>query len=110
MVDPEKLKTAVTQLDADGFQVHFHAIGDAAIRQSLDAVRSCAQGEWRPRTSPPHLAPRADPRRGHPALSWLGVVANFQPLWAYADEYITELTIPFLGPERSARMYPIGTV
>ena len=40
MVEPERLKAAVTQLDADGFQVHFHAIGDAAIRQSLDAVEA----------------------------------------------------------------------
>ncbi len=40
MVEPELLKKAVTQLDADGFQVHFHAIGDGAVRQSLDAVEA----------------------------------------------------------------------
>jgi predicted amidohydrolase YtcJ len=45
-----------------------------------------------------------------PRFRELGVIANFQPLWAYADEYITKLTIPFLGPERSARLYPIGTL
>jgi predicted amidohydrolase YtcJ len=39
MVDPEKLKTAVTQLDASGFQVHFHAIGDAAIRSRWMQLR-----------------------------------------------------------------------
>ncbi len=38
MVEPNFLKEAVTALDAEGFQVHFHAIGDAAITQCLDAV------------------------------------------------------------------------
>jgi hypothetical protein len=37
-------------------------------------------------------------------------VANFQALWAYADTYITQLTEPILGPERSSRLYPIGSV
>ena len=45
-----------------------------------------------------------------PRFRRLGVVANFQPLWAYADPYITDLTIPFLGPKRSQGLYPIGSV
>jgi len=110
MVDPEKLKTAVTQLDAAGFQVHFHAIGDAAIRQSLDAVEAArkANGDLGHRHHISHL--QLIDAADIPRFRELGVVANFQPLWAYADEYITELTIPFLGPERSAHMYPIGSV
>ena len=110
MVDPEKLKTAVTQLDADGFQVHFHAIGDAAIRQSLDAVEAArkANGDLGHRHHISHL--QLIDALDIPRFRELGVVANFQPLWAYADEYITELTIPFLGPERSAHLYPIGSV
>ena len=110
MVDPEKLKTAVTQLDAAGFQVHFHAIGDAAIRQSLDAVEAArkANGDLGHRHHISHL--QLIDAADIPRFRELDVVANFQPLWAYADEYITELTIPFLGPERSAHMYPIGSV
>lgn len=110
MVEPEKLKQAVTQLDADGFQVHFHAIGDGAIRQSLDAVEA---------------ARKANGGRGHrhhishleviqpvdvPRFRQLGVIANFQPLWAYADPYITDLTLPFMGKERAQWIYPIGSV
>jgi predicted amidohydrolase YtcJ len=45
-----------------------------------------------------------------PRFRRLGVAANFQPLWAYADDYITELTIPVLGPERSRWIYPIRSV
>ena len=110
MVEPENLKVAVTQLDADGFQVHFHAIGDAAIRQSLDAVEAArkANGDRGSRHHISHLEliDAAD----IPRFRKLGVIANFQPLWAYADDYITDLTIPFLGPERSAHLYPIGSV
>jgi predicted amidohydrolase YtcJ len=110
MVEPEKLKEAVTRLDAEGFQVHFHAIGDAAVRQSLDAVAAAraANGDQGHRHHISHiqLIDNADV----PRFRELGVVANYQPLWAYADDYITELTIPFLGPERSSHMYAINSL
>jgi hypothetical protein len=110
MVEPEKLKQAVTQLDAQGFQVHFHAIGDGAIRQALDAVEAArkANGDLGHRHHISHLQlihPDDVPR-----FRELGVVANFQPLWAYADEYITELTLPFMTRERAQWLYPIGSV
>ena len=37
-IDPGLLPLFVTRLDAEGFQVHFHAIGDRAVRNALDAV------------------------------------------------------------------------
>lgn len=110
MVDPEKLKEIVTRLDAEDFQVHFHAIGDGAIRQSLDAVEAArgANGDLGHRHHISHLElihPDDVPR-----FRQLGVVANFQPLWAMNDPYITDLTVPFIGPERSKWLYPIGSV
>lgn len=110
MVEPEKLKRAVTALDAEGFQVHFHAIGDAAIRQSLDAVEAAQRqnGYQGNRHHISHLE-LIDPA-DIPRFRELKVVANFQPLWAYADDYITELTIPFIGPDRSEWLYPIASV
>ncbi|HEX2138243.1 MAG TPA: amidohydrolase [Woeseiaceae bacterium] len=110
MVEPEALKKAVTALDAGDFQVHFHAIGDAAIRQSLDAVEAALQanGNLGNRHHISHLE-LIDPA-DIPRFAELHVVANFQPLWAFADDYITELTIPFIGDERSRWLYPIGSV
>jgi len=110
MVEPELLKRAVTALDAAGFQVHFHAIGTAAVRQSLDAVEAArvANGPLGHRHHIAHLQlihPDDVPR-----FRELEVIANFQPLWAYADEYITELTIPFIGEARAQWMYPIKSV
>jgi predicted amidohydrolase YtcJ len=110
MVEPETLKAAVTELDADGFQVHFHAIGDAAVRQSLDAVQAAlsANGALDNRHHISHLEliDAAD----IPRFRQLDVSANFQPLWAFADRYITELTVPFIGAERASGLYPIGSV
>jgi predicted amidohydrolase YtcJ len=45
-----------------------------------------------------------------PRFAELGVVAAFQPLWAYADTYITDLTEPRLGPARSRWLYPMKSL
>jgi predicted amidohydrolase YtcJ len=110
MVEPELLKQVVARLDAEGFQVHFHAIGDGAIRQSLDAVEEALvqNGRLGHRHHISHLE-LIDPA-DIPRFEELDVVANFQPLWAYADDYVTELTIPFIGEKRARWLYPIKSV
>jgi predicted amidohydrolase YtcJ len=110
MVDPQRLKEIVTRLDAEGFQVHFHAIGDRAVREALDSIEAARRqnGDLGHRHHIAHLE-LIDPE-DIARFRELGVIANFQPLWAFADEYITKLTIPFLGPERSSRLYPIGSL
>ncbi|HET7235582.1 MAG TPA: amidohydrolase [Actinomycetota bacterium] len=109
-VDPEELKAVVTRLDAEGFQVHFHAIGERAVREALDAVEA-ARGVNGPNDLRHHIAhiqvihPEDVPRfRG------LDVVANAQPLWAVNEGQMLHLTIPFLGPERSTWQYPFGSL
>jgi len=110
MVEPEFLKEAVSLLDAEGFQVHFHAIGDGAIRQSLDAVEEARNrnGDLGHRHHISHLQ-IIDPE-DIPRFAALDVVANFQPVWAYADDYVVDLTIPFIGEERANWMYPIKSI
>ena len=110
MVEAEVLNRAVSLLDALGFQAHFHAIGDAAVRQALDAVEEALieNGKLGHRHHIAHLQ-MIDPA-DIPRFKELDVVANFQPLWAYADDYVTELTIPFIGKARARWMYPIRSV
>jgi predicted amidohydrolase YtcJ len=109
-IEPAALGELVTALDREGFQIHVHAIGDRAVRMALDAFEH-ARAVNGSRDSRHHIAhlelisPQDLPR-----FRRLGVVANFQPLWAYPDTYIKQLTEPVLGPERSARLYPIGSV
>ena len=110
MVEPETLKRVVTRLDREGFQVHFHAVGDAAIRQCLDAVEAAraANGSRDARHHIAHLElfhPDDIPR-----LRQLGVVANFQPLWAAADHWVTAMGLPLFEPERARWLFPIGSL
>jgi predicted amidohydrolase YtcJ len=109
-VDPEALKRYVTRLDSEGFQVHIHAIGDRAVREALDAVEAAryVNGFSGLRHHLAHL------QVVHPSdlgrFVRLRVAANFQPLWACADDQMVELTIPYLGEERAATQYPIGSL
>jgi predicted amidohydrolase YtcJ len=104
------LREVIVALDRERFQIHVHAIGDRAIRDTLDglAAARAANGVRDARPLLAHIqlfAPEDIPR-----FRELGVVADFQPLWAYADSYITDLTAPFLGPERMRWNYPIASV
>ncbi|MBN9608184.1 MAG: amidohydrolase [Actinobacteria bacterium 69-20] len=107
-VDPEVLNEAVPRLDALGFQVHFHAIGDRAVRECLDAVEhAIARNSMRDNRH--HIAhiqvvhPEDVPR-----FRALGVAANMQMLWATLEPQMVELTVPFLGEPRAGWQYPFG--
>ena len=102
-VDAAALRDAVRALDAAGFQVHVHAIGDRGVRETLDAMAGTDRAR---RHQVAHLQlvhPDDVPRFGA-----LGVAANLQMLWACQDEQMLDLTIPFLGEERSRWQYPFG--
>ena len=62
-VDRDLLIAALTELDALGFQVHMHAIGDRAIRNALDAVEAAQRANGSARPPPPHRTPAGDPAR-----------------------------------------------
>lgn len=106
----EGLKEAVRAFDADGFQIHIHAIGDAGVRMSLDAIehasRMNGQRDRRPVIAHTQLVHPVD----HSRFAQLGVIANFEPLWACVDESQALLTMPRLGPERSELQYPIASL
>ena len=107
-IDPRALPGYITELDALGFQTHFHALGDRAVRDALDAIEAAraANGD---RDTRPHLAhlqvvhPDDVPR-----FARLGATANLQPFWAAHEPQMDELTIPFLAPALVDRQYPFG--
>ncbi|WP_396657539.1 amidohydrolase [Microbacterium oxydans] len=107
-VEPELLKEAATRLDALGFTLHFHAIGDRAVRECLDAVEAALVRNG-PRGNRHHIShiqvvhPDDIPR-----FRALDVTANMQMLWATLEPQMVDLTIPFLGEQRSAWQYPFG--
>jgi len=107
-VDPVLLRDVVSALDAEGFQVHFHALGDRAVRECLDAVGAAraANGTNDHRHHLAHL------QLVHPddvaRFRSLRAAATIQALWACHDEQMDDLTIPFLGERRAGWQYPFG--
>jgi predicted amidohydrolase YtcJ len=92
-----------------GFQLHFHALGDAAVTAALDAVEAVPAAQRAAgRHHLAHLQFIKPSDIGR--FAKLGAVANFQPLWACAEPQMEELTIPFVGPERAQWQYQIGGV
>jgi predicted amidohydrolase YtcJ len=109
-VDPERLKRAVMRLDAEGFQVHVHAIGDRAVREALDAFEAARETNG-PNDHRHHIAhlqvvnPSDVPR-----FAALDVTPNCQPYWACMEGQMLNLCVPFLGEERTGQQYPFASL
>ena len=105
-IDPALLRGYVTELDDAGFQVHFHALGDRAVREALDAIEAARKANG-PSVHRHHLAHL---QVVHPEdiarFAALDAVANIQPLWACHEPQMDELAIPVLGAERAQWQYP----
>lgn len=101
----EALAEAVAACDAAGFQVHIHAIGDAGIRQALDAIEGAIRCNppWdrRPVIAHVQLLDASD----LPRFRALGVIANFEPLWTRLDPLQAVLSAPRIGAARTAQQY-----
>jgi predicted amidohydrolase YtcJ len=108
-VDQAVLERAAVELDAKGFQLHMHTIGDGAVRAAMDAFAKARERngarERRNLISHDNLISDADLKRA----AELGVVAIFQPLWASLDEYM-QLVAVRVGPARMQHMYPVASL
>jgi predicted amidohydrolase YtcJ len=106
----DELAAAAAAFDADGFQLHIHAIGDAGVRTALDAVEHVARvngpRDRRPVVAHTQLVDTADLAR----FAALGVIANFEPLWTQLDPLQVDLTLPRIGPVRGGRQYPMASL
>ena len=109
-VEPEALRSHVTELDRLGFQVHFHALAERAVREALDAIEAALIANG-PSDNRHHLA---HIQVVHPddvaRFRRLGAAANAQPLWAAHEAQMDELTIPFLGEPRWRWQYPFASL
>lgn len=107
-IDAETLREAAVTLDAAGMQLHFHALGDRAVRDALDAVEAAreANGDTDGRHHLAHLQVVAE--SDTPRFAEVGAAANIQALWATHEEQLDTLTLPFLQGDAEARQYPFG--
>lgn len=104
-IEAEDLARYVQLLDAEDFQVHIHALGDRAARDSLGAIEHAIAVNGR-RGNRHHLAHLQIVRAEDvPRFVELDVTANVQPLWACLDDQMIDLTLPFVGAEARERQY-----
>jgi predicted amidohydrolase YtcJ len=110
MYGREDLERFVRLCDAEGFGVHIHAIGDRAVRESLDALEAAIRANGR-RDARHQLA---HVQFAHPddlpRFRALGVIANVTPLWARLEAYVVEMTLPFVSERAGSGMYPFGSI
>ncbi len=107
---PEELNRVTACLDAKGFQVHFHAVGDGAVRMALDAVEHTharnGRRDVRPMIAHADLIHTDD----IPRFGALGVIANLQSLWFCEEDHFARTTLACLGEQRSWNLYPIRDI
>ncbi len=105
-----ELTEAALLFDQQGYQLHIHAIGDAAVRQALDVIEKVqgANPMWDRRPVIVHA--QLISNQDLPRFAALGVIANFQPLWMYLDPMNKELIAPRIGDERNNRQYQLSTL
>ena len=93
------LTLAAKTANALGFQLHLHAIGDAAVRTALDVIEDVSPS-IKAVIAHTELVSDQDVER----FSKLNVTANFEPLWAREDGQLMSC-VPQVGRERIDSMY-----
>jgi len=88
----------------EGFNIHVHAIGDAAVRETLNAIEAARAAGSKQLYSIAHLQ-SIDPA-DLPRFAQLDTIASLQLFWALPDNYSVDALLPYIGPERQQRIYP----
>lgn len=109
-IPAEDLAHYVAALDAAGFQVHVHALGDRAVRDSLDALAHAraVNGDTGLRHHLAHV--QVVDADDVPRFAALDAVVNAQPLWACHEDVLDVLTLPFLSERARGQQYVFGSL
>ena len=109
---PDQLNARVMHYYNKGMLIHFHAIGDRAVREALDAIEYARENgdeayeNFRHTISHLGLVHPND----RPRFAELNTGASVTMVWAYNDKWTQNLEIPSLGLERVSNMYPIRSI
>jgi len=105
---PAALEAASVAAAGAGFELHYHAIGDAGTALALDAIaaaRAAGYSDGRPAITHVQLTRPGDIER----FAALGVTAVLNPYWFLRDDYFYDLQVPYLGAERAEHEYPMAS-
>ena len=109
---PEDFNKRVKRYYDMGMLVHFHTMGDRAVRTAMDAIEYARDSgdeallDGRHTISHLGLVDPAD----IPRFAELNIGASVTMVWAYTSEWTHGLEIPALGIERTSQLYPIRSI
>ncbi len=103
---PAKMNALVAEADRRGLRVHVHAIGDLAVKQSLDAFAAARAAN--PGSTLPFVLTHAQfvDAEDIPRFAQLNVIAALQLLWAVADPSTNEQIKPYIDSVIYDQLYP----
>jgi predicted amidohydrolase YtcJ len=107
---PAKMDALVSEAYRRGLTVHIHAIGDLAVKDSLDAFEAARKAN--PDTRLPFVMTHvqfADPE-DIPRFGQLHVITALQLVWAIADQSTNEQVKPYIDPEIYRWQYPARSI
>ena len=105
---PAKMNALVTEAARRGLNVHVHAIGDLAVKATLDAFEAARKAV--PQSTLPFALAHArfvDPQ-DIPRFAQLQVIAVLQLLWASPEA--SDSVKPYIDPEIYRWMYPARSI
>ncbi|MDC7225681.1 MAG: amidohydrolase, partial [Spirochaetales bacterium] len=107
----EAINEAFRLIDAEGFNIHTHQIGDAAAEYALDAIEY-AVAENGVRDSRHTLAHvQMIEQKDSERMAELGMTAVIAPYWSVIDDYYWKLYHPYLGADRAySKQYPAASL
>lgn len=105
LIDPKHFGELVSAADARGWLVHVHAIGDRAVRESLNGIEQARKDRQSGVAhSITHL--QLVTPQDYPRFKQLGVIASMQLDWAAAEPYTVDLVKPYIADDAYRGMYP----
>lgn len=108
--EPEALTAAATAVIKEGFQTHYHSIGDAATSFTLDAIETAQKetGNTELRNVITHL--QVVDENDFDRFPELNVIAAIQPFWHFKEPgWFDNIDSVILGPDRAEKEYPVNS-
>lgn len=104
--DDDVLAELFTKIDAAGYQIHIHQIGNAAATYALDALEAAREvnGENDSRHTFVHTQYVSDENIAR--MAELNMNAIIAPYWSVRDDYYYDIYVPAVGQEAADNMYP----
>ncbi|MNH00357.1 MULTISPECIES: amidohydrolase [Pseudomonas] len=105
LIEPQHFGELVAAAEQRDWIVHMHAVGDRAVRESLNGVAYARTLQGTPLAHSISHLQLVDPK-DFARFKQLGVIASMQLLWATGENYTVELVKPYVSAQAYAYQYP----